>query len=208
MMTYDETTTLAAERLTRRRAEAARVRLVRMSRRARHGITTPRRPTVDQATRTRLIERYRGGARVVREALAGASDTALDARPALNEWTAREVVHHLADAEMTSAIRLRRLLAEERPHIGAYDEVAFARALHYDRPIGPSLDAFESARAASADLLERLGDDEWSRIGTHDEVGEYGVETWLTIYADHAHDHAAQIERALEQAGAADTGAA
>jgi len=39
----------------------------------------------------------------------------VDARPALGKWSAREIVHHLADSEMTSAIRLRRLIAEERP---------------------------------------------------------------------------------------------
>ena len=73
----------------------------------------------------------------------------LDRRPAPGKWTSREIVHHLADSEMTSAIRLRRLLAEDRPVIVGYDQEEFARRLHYDRPIGASLDALKAARATT-----------------------------------------------------------
>ena len=105
-------------------------------------------------------------------------------------------MHHLADSEMTSAIRLRRLIAEEQPVIVGYDEAEWARRLHYDdRPIGPSLDALAAARSTTADILDRLTDAEWGRVGTHTESGAYGVERWLEIYAAHAHEHADQIRR-------------
>ena len=154
---------------------------------------------MDAATRRRLIERYKEGPVEVDRALSDITDAELDARASADDWTAREVVHHLADSEMTSAIRLRRLLTEDAPVISGYDEAAFARRLHYgQRPIGPALDAFRAARSTSAQLLELLSDDDWSRGGTHSESGAYGVETWLEIYAAHAHDHAAQIRRARE----------
>lgn len=151
---------------------------------------------MDQATRRGLIERYRGGYAAVVGALAGISEAELDARPSADEWSAREVVHHLADSEMTSAIRLRRLLAEDEPLIVGYDENAFRERLYYDRPIEGSLEALTGARATSADILERLTEAEWGRTGTHSESGAYGVETWLEIYATHGHDHAEQIRRA------------
>src|SRR5205814_5017356 len=105
------------------------------------------------------------------------------ASPGPGEWSARQVVHHLADSEMTSAIRLRRLLAEDRPVIVGYDEPEFARRLHYDRPIDGSLAAFRSARESTAELLDRLDEDEWARQGTHTESGRYAVDDWLRIYA-------------------------
>ena len=151
---------------------------------------------MDDARRRALIEQYKDGHRVVTEALREVSDAELDARPGPDEWTAREIVHHLADSEMTSAIRVRRLLAEDRPLIGGYDEVEFARRLYYDRPIAASLDAVKAARSTTAEILERLSEAEWTREGTHSESGRYTVETWLEIYAAHAHDHAAQIRRA------------
>ena len=74
---------------------------------------------MDHQTRAELIARYKDGYREVAAALEGASDSELDARPAPGKWSAREIVHHLADSEMTSAVRLRLLVAEENAAIRA-----------------------------------------------------------------------------------------
>ena len=155
---------------------------------------------MDAATRKTLIAQYKDGVAKVREALAGASDAELDARPAPDKWTAREIVHHLADSEMTSAIRLRRLIAEDKPVIVGYDQEEFTRRLHYDRPIEASMRAFAAARETTGELLDRLSDAEWAREGTHSESGPYSVLIWLDIYAKHAHGHADQIRRARQAA--------
>src|SRR5689334_6035432 len=84
-------------------------------------------PDVNAARRKALIEQYKNGYRVVEGALAGATDDELDARPAPGKWSAREIVHHLADSEMTSAIRLRLLIATPSPAIVGYDQDEFAR---------------------------------------------------------------------------------
>jgi hypothetical protein len=151
---------------------------------------------MDRTRRAELIARYKDGYREVAAALEGATDEELDARPGPEKWTAREVVHHLADSEMTSAIRLRLLVAEENAAIRAYDEKAFAKRLHYDRPIASSLLAFQAARSSTGDLLDRMTDADFAKTGTHPEHGAYSVSRWLEIYADHAHDHAGQIRRA------------
>jgi hypothetical protein len=95
--------------------------------------------------RRALIAQYKDGYRVVAEALSDATDEELDARPAPGKWSARELVHHLADAEMTAATRLRLLVAIDNPQIIGYDQDVFARKLYYDRPIAASLDAFKAA---------------------------------------------------------------
>ena len=148
---------------------------------------------MDTDTRKKLIELYKDGYRVVAESLVGAGDKELDARPAPGKWTAREVVHHLADSEMTAAVRARLLVAVERPQIVGFDQDEFARRLHYDRPIEASLDAFKAARRVTAELLEKLSETDWTRAGTHSEHGAYTLERWLEIYAAHAHRHAEQI---------------
>jgi DinB superfamily len=155
---------------------------------------------VDAGARQRLVDQYKDGYRVVAEALSGATDAELDSSPAPNKWTAREIVHHLADSEMTSAIRLRLLLGADRPGIVGYDQERFARVLYYDRPIEGSLEAFKAARRTSAEILDRLTDAEWAREGTHSEIGRYTVESWLQIYSVHAHDHAEQIRVARRSA--------
>ena len=159
---------------------------------------------MDVTTRKKLIDQYKDGYRVVSEALVGATAEDLDARPAPGKWTAREVVHHLADSEMTSAIRLRLLLAVDNPAILGYDQDEFARRLHYDRPIEASLDAFKASRRTTAEILDCMSEDEWHREGTHTEHGRYTIERWLEIYATHAHNHAEQIR--VARGSAAKTG--
>ncbi len=152
--------------------------------------------------RSALVRQYAAGPAEVAAAVAGLSDDDLDRTPPPevdpDGWTPRQIVHHLADSEMTSAIRLRRLLAEDAPVIDGYDENAFARRLHYDRrAIQPSIDALPAARTTSTQILDCLDEESWQRAGTHSESGRYSVEDWLEIYAAHAHDHGAQIRRAV-----------
>ncbi|HKV89368.1 MAG TPA: DinB family protein [Candidatus Dormibacteraeota bacterium] len=149
---------------------------------------------MDAEERARLVRQYRDGYRAVVESLSDLTDEELD-RSQSGEWTPRQVAHHLADSEMMSAIRIRRLLAEEKPVIEGYDEKAFAEKLTSDRPIAPSLEAMRWARETCSQLLERMGDEDWKIMGTHTESGPYGTEDWLRIYAAHAHDHAQQIKR-------------
>ena len=144
--------------------------------------------------RVSLVKRYKDGHRAVMDALRGVKDEELD-RSASGEWTPRQIAHHLADSEMMSAMRLRRLIAEQSPVIHGYDEATFAEKLTSDRPIAPSLEAMRYARESTAQILDRLSDADWQRTGTHSEIGPYSVERWLTIYAAHGHDHAAQIKR-------------
>ena len=152
---------------------------------------------MDRDERRDLIERYRTGTDDVLDAVDGITDEELD-RPPTNpdDWTARAVVHHLADSEAMAYIRLRRLLAEDEPLIAGYDESEWARRLRYDRPIAQSLGVLAAVRAASLELLELLDDAQWARTGRHSDSGAYGVEDWLRNYAAHAHDHADQIRAA------------
>ena len=146
--------------------------------------------------RNELIAKYAAGYEEVAQALNGFPAESLNARLIPGKWSAREIVHHLGDSEMTSAIRFRRLIAEDKPTVVGYDQEEYARRLHYDRPIAASLAAFKAARDTTGELLDRLSEAEWAREGTHSESGSYSVLRWLEIYADHAHGHADQIRRA------------
>jgi hypothetical protein len=151
---------------------------------------------MDQEERKTLIARYRDGYSAIAEALLRITPEELDARPGPGRWSPREIVHHLADSEMTAGIRLRRLLAEDRPQIQGYDQDEFARRLHYDRPHETSLELFKYVRTSTAEILERMQPADWLREGTHSEMGRYSAETWLSVYAAHAHKHARQIREA------------
>ncbi len=149
--------------------------------------------------RAELIAAYAAGADEVEAALAMLPREHWTARPFPGKWSAAEIVHHLADSEMTSAVRLRRLLVEDEPAIQGYDPDLFAVKLGYnERPVEPALEALRGARAVTVSLLAMLTEADWQRAGMHSEHGSYAVEGWLRIYAEHARKHAGQIRRLAE----------
>ena len=128
------------------------------------------------------------------------TDEQLDRRVG-DEWSPRQILHHVADSEAHSYIRLRRLLAEPAGSIiHGYDEAAWAEcpALGYtDLPVTHSRAVFRSVRAASLDLLGRIGPADLERYGTHTESGRYTLADWLDIYTRHPLQHARQLHQAL-----------
>lgn len=146
--------------------------------------------------RNKLIAKYNSGYDEVSDALEGFPLDLLRAHPVAGKWSACEIIHHLADSESLSAFRLRKLLVEDDPVIQGYDEAAFASRLKYnERDIAPALDAFRAARETTAQLFALMTEEDWNREGKHTESGRYRAEDWLRIYADHAHNHAAQIRK-------------
>lgn len=146
--------------------------------------------------REKLIEQYKAGYDELIASLEGFTKESLTAHPIVGKWSACEIVHHLADSETVSGIRLRRLLVEDCPVIKGYDQDEYAIRLKYNqREIAPALEAFHAARANTAQILERMTDADWAREGSHTESGRYTAEDWLNIYAVHAHNHAAQVRR-------------
>ena len=149
--------------------------------------------------RRQLIAKYKDGYDEVMRALDRFPKDALTAHPIPGKWSACEIAHHLADSETVSGIRLKKLLVEDHPLIQSYDQDAFAVRLKYNaRDIGPALDAFRSTRANTAQLLDSMSEEDWQRGGMHSESGSYTADDWLGIYAEHAHNHAAQIRRLKE----------
>src|SRR5215204_2872053 len=137
--------------------------------------------------RQALIGQYKAGYDEVARSLEGFDEESLSAHPIPGKWSAREVVQHLADSEMNSAIRLRKLLTEDDPQIQGYDQEQYATSLRYnERPVEPALDALRGARGAAGRRLDRMSDADGSRAGTGAEAGRYTAEGWRRIYADRA----------------------
>ena len=112
-------------------------------------------------------------------------------------WSARQVIHHVADSEAQSYARLRRLVAEPSGVIiQGYVEALWARSplLGYEElPVEHSLAVFGAVRQASLDILRRLDESDLDRAGVHTESGPYSVHSWVNSYVAHPHEHAAQL---------------
>ena len=119
-----------------------------------------------------------------------------------NGWSARQIIHHLADSEAQSYARIRRLVAEpEGSLIQGYDEGAWAECekLGYkDAPVENSIAVFAAVRAGSLDVIKRLEETDLSKSGEHSESGKFTIEKWLISYTKHPIDHCDQLVRATK----------
>jgi len=145
------------------------------------------------------ISNYISATNAVDEALSQGTD--LDHK-APEGWSARMVVHHLADSETSSYSRLRSLLGEKTPPtLMGYDEGnwAITPALGYQTSdIKNSLAVYKAVRASSADVLNRITIADLAKEGIHTERGKYTLEDWLRIYSKHPVDHAEKIVKAFK----------
>ena len=117
-------------------------------------------------------------------------------------WSARQIIHHLADSEAQSYARIRRLVAEpEGSIIQGYDENLWAIApqLGYESaPVENSIAVFAAVRAGSLDIIKRLIETDLEKAGEHSESGRFTIGMWLAGYTNHPKDHGDQLVRALK----------
>ena len=145
------------------------------------------------------IDQYRQATDLFIVTASGLTASDLDA-PRENGWTARPVIHHVADSEAQSYARLRRLIAEPGTVIQGYDEALWgenATLGYQELPIENSLAVFAAVRASSLEILKRLSVSQLQNSGVHSESGEYTLEKWLATYIKHPIEHAQQMKSGI-----------
>jgi uncharacterized damage-inducible protein DinB len=138
----------------------------------------------------------------LRAAVAGLSDAQLDTRYREGGWTVRQVVHHLADAQMNWYIRPKLAVTEDLPVTKPYAEQLWAElADARSGPIEPSLQMYEGVTARWVRFLESLTPEQWGRKFTNPEWGTLTVEDSLRGMAWHARHHTAHITELRRREG-------
>jgi hypothetical protein len=141
------------------------------------------------------LERFRRGPELLATVLTGAAGEEIDFAPAPDKWTIRQIMAHLADAELVGAHRLRLVIAEENPTLTAFDQDAWTRNLDYGRrKPTQSLDTFRRLRAENYELLKGLPESAFDRTGEHTEHGPMTLRLMLERCASHAESHARQLQ--------------
>lgn len=140
----------------------------------------------------------------MRAAVDGLSDAALDTPYRDGGWTARQVVHHVADSHANAAIRVRLALTEDAPTIRPYDETRWAElADARTLDVGPSLALLDGLHARWTALLHSLDAGGWARTFVHPERDRtYTIDEATQMYAWHSRHHLAHVERALARRAA------
>lgn len=120
-------------------------------------------------------------------------------RPALDRWSAHEVVGHLGDADAdVYQGRLETLLLEELPACAAVGLEDAARVATYEASeTGVLLERWRAVRSRLVARLAPLGRREWSRAGVHSLSGPFTLASMVRGWVDHDLAHRRQIAIAL-----------
>jgi hypothetical protein len=144
---------------------------------------------------TDLLERFRRGGEVLAMATTGAAGPVLDFHPDADHLSVRQIVCHLADAEIVGAMRLRQIIAEENPTLQYFDDDAWAVKLDYNkRKISQALEMFRRLRTENHELLKDLPESAFSRSGTHSKDGPMTLRQVVEWYASHLEGHVREIQ--------------
>ena len=147
-----------------------------------------------------LLERFRRGPEVLAMVLTGVFGDEEDFVTAPGKWSIRQIIAHLADAELVGAHRLRQVIAEDNPTLIAFDQDAWTRNLDYARrKPKTSLETFRRIRAENYELLKELPESAYERTGNHSENGAMTLRRLLEGYAQHAESHARQLMEIREE---------
>ena len=112
------------------------------------------------------------------------------------EWSAVEIIGHLADSGEMFAERVQRSVDEDRPAIASYDQdaVAAERRNNERDPIELSR-RLSAAHSRIVQFLQRPG--AAARPGTHSDWGEVDAGHFAAYQADHSHGHTSELARAF-----------
>ncbi len=148
------------------------------------------------ATDSLLVDLDRSRERTI--AAFRAAPAALDRPYAPGKWTGLHMLFHIVDCETVLGERVRRLLAEAKPLVLAFDENRWNDRLAFtDRSPAVAEALYAANRAALCELVATVSADEWRRSGVHTEAGRITVAELVTKVVWHNEHHLEQVEAAI-----------
>lgn len=129
-----------------------------------------------------------------------AADAAALARPyAPGKWSGRQVLLHLTDANGVLLDRLRRLQADAKPLLWAFDQDAWGEHLHYGRrDLAVATTLFTATLDTIIELAVLVPPERFERAGIHSEIGRKTFAEVLAFIHQHNQHHLEQVRAAVQ----------
>jgi hypothetical protein len=141
-----------------------------------------------------LIATYEDGAIGLQAAVEGIPAEQLKVRVPPGKWSVLEVICHIADSEVISAERIRRVIVEHEPTLFNLEPDDFERALAYDsRELTQELSLISAIRGQTGRILRSIPNDAWQRKGIHSTDGPLTLRQLVERITSHVPHHIAFI---------------
>jgi hypothetical protein len=110
------------------------------------------------------------------------------------KWTGKQILAHLADAEMGIGFRVRQILSEDNHTIQPWDEGSWARR-YTNVDVESALGSYMAVRRWNLALFRGLSAEDLEREAVHPQRGPEKLGTVVRLLAGHDLNHLAQLER-------------
>ena len=110
-------------------------------------------------------------------------------------WSAAEIIAHLRASDEIVTYRVYAMLVRENPPMPGYDERRWADVAGFaGADVASSLRLYALRRSELVRTLERIGPEEWKRVGLHEERGTISLQEMLELFVGHEEEHCLQLE--------------
>lgn len=109
-------------------------------------------------------------------------------------WTARQVVHHVADSHMNAFVRFRLALTEDRPTVKPYNETEWAKLADSTLDPSISIQILDALHQRWTTMLMAMRPSDFTREAVHPEHGPVTVDWFLQLYAWHGRHHVGHVK--------------
>lgn len=148
------------------------------------------------------IDIYEDGGRKLLKAIEHLDRNDLSAVPVPGMWSIGQLVCHLADGDLVLSDRMKRVIAEDKPQLLAYDENKWVERLHYElQPAQEAAELFAANRRLTAGVLRLLPPEAFARTGTHSERGVQTLEQIAAFAVGHLEHHLKFLYQKREKLG-------
>lgn len=150
------------------------------------------------------VARLRSTPQAIATLLDGLPEDDLNRQPAPGEWSMRQVLSHLHDAQGVLHARLELLLSQDRPALSAQPVHEWAwQAEAQPTSTGELFEVYRSLRGKIVARLEATPLKDWWRTGFHEEFGEVSLRQQVSYFAAHETTHLPQMAALRPDSGGA-----
>lgn len=147
---------------------------------------------LEPLTPEQTIEALLSGPDEVEASVEGLNEEQMTQPPAEGEWSVREVLWHILTAQGLLAVRVERMLEEDRPSLKSVAAwtIKGEESLSTREIIG----RYRDWRMSTVDRLQSMPHADWWRAARHDEFIEFTILQQASYFAKHERSHLPQID--------------
>lgn len=115
----------------------------------------------------------------------------------IGAWNIMQLVHHIADSQISYYIRIKLALTEETPTIRPFEETEWALLSDTQMPISVSIKIIEGVNSRLSHLIQHLEERQFNKVFLHPTSGKQTIAGTIGFCAWHLNHHQGHIQNAL-----------